>query len=308
MLWIKKKLKKNFYIYLVLKFLYVRVYLKINEKIRNHILFNLNRKRNSFFKANPKEKGEAILFGKTFFYPKRSLYYKKFLENFEDDKISSELNILKKSFFDEKSIDFILDVGANIGYQTLFYKSYFASNTKILCFEPHPISYFFLNENLSQYKNISLYNFALGDRESKEIISVPKHESHRLTNLGIASISKNKTNHLKEEIQVKKFDDLDILKGEYKSIFIKIDVEGYEKKVLLGMNNFLKKKINIFLQIEINKNYQNFNELKSIVNFLSDLNYSFFVFDKSKLIKLDQKEIIKICLFQNNEVYCKKLV
>ena len=122
MLWIKKKLKKNFYIYLVLKFLYVRVYLKINEKIRNHILFNLNRKRNSFFKANPKEKGEAILFGKTFFYPKRSLYYKKFLENFEDDKISSELNILKKSFFDEKSIDFILIVAALTGEKSIMHK------------------------------------------------------------------------------------------------------------------------------------------------------------------------------------------
>ena len=126
------------------------------------------------------------------------------MENFKNDKIFNEYNILKKNFFDIKNIDCVLDVGANIGYQALFYKNFFNSNT--------------------------------------EIISVPKHESHRLTNLGIASIAKGKTNHLKEEVQVKKFDDLDVLKSEYKSIFIKIDVEGYEKQVLIGMNNFFKKK------------------------------------------------------------------
>ena len=307
MLWIKNKLKKNLFIYLILKFLYVKIYLNLKEKVRNYIILNLNRKKNNFFKANPKEKGDTILFGKTFFFPKRSLQYKKFLENFKNDKIFNEYNILKKNFFDIKSIDCVLDVGANIGYQALFYKNFFNSNTKILCFEPHPISYYFLNENLGQYKNINLYNFALGDKESKEIISVPKHESHRLTNLGIASIAKGKTNHLKEEVQVKKFDDLDVLKSEYKSIFIKIDVEGYEKQVLIGMNNFFKKKINTFLQIEINKNYQNFNELNLIIDYLSDLNFTFFIIDKNKLTQLNKKEeILKLCLFQNNEVYCKK--
>lgn len=309
MLWIKNKLKKNLYIYLSLKFLYVKIYIKLNEKIRNYIIFNLNRKKNNFFKANPKEKGDTILFGKTFFYPKRSLYYEKFLEKFKNDKILNEYNILKKNFFDVKNIDCVLDVGANIGYQALFYKNFFTPNTEILCFEPHPISYYFLNENLAQYKNISLYNFALGDKESKEIISVPKHESHRMTNLGIASIAKSKTSHLQEEIWVKKFDDLDVLKSECKSVFIKIDVEGYEKQVLIGMNNFFKKKINTFLQIEINKNYQNFTELKLIINFLYDLNFTFFIIDKNKLIQLNKKEeIFKICLFQNNEVYCKKTI
>ena len=70
MLWIKNKLKKNLFIYLILKFLYVKIYLNLKEKVRNYIILNLNRKKNNFFKANPKEKSDTILFGKTFFFLK----------------------------------------------------------------------------------------------------------------------------------------------------------------------------------------------------------------------------------------------
>ena len=300
---IKNLLKKNFYIYIFSRFLYVKIYVKIFENLKN---LKLNKKQIIFFKDSPKEIGKVLFYNQTFFYPKRSTYLKNFLKNFEKNKTNKSYELLGTNFFDMKEIDCILDIGANIGYQTLFYNNFFSSNTKMICFEPHPISYFFLKKNLSKFNNISLYNIALGDKESKEIISVPKHESLEANELGIARISKNFTNYLKAEINVKKFDDLDILKDEYKSIFIKIDVEGYEKNVLLGMKNFLEKRKNFYLEIEVNKNYHNFKELKIIIDFLFNLNFNFFILDNNKLIKLDKLEIFKFSLYRNVEIYCKK--
>ena len=300
---IKNLLKKNFYIYIFSRFLYVKIYVKIFENLKN---LKLNKKQIIFFKDSPKEIGKVLFYNQTFFYPKRSTYLKNFLKNFEKNKTNKSYELLGTNFFDMKEIDCILDIGANIGYQTLFYNNFFSSNTKMICFEPHPISYFFLKKNLSKFNNISLYNIALGDKESKEIISVPKHESLEANELGIARISKNFTNYLKAEINVKKFDDLDILKDEYKSIFIKIDVEGYEKNVLLGMKNFLEKRKNFYLEIEVNKNYHNFKELKFIIDFLFNLNFNFFILDNNKLIKLDKLEIFKFSLYRNVEIYCKK--
>ena len=248
-----------------------------------------------------------MFYDQIFFYPKRSTYLKKFLRNFENDKTKKTYETLKRDFFDMNRINCVLDIGANIGYQSLFYNNFFLSNTKIVCFEPHPISYFFLEKNLSKFNNIILYNFALGNKEGKEIISIPEHESHEANNLGIARISKSFTNYLKAEIIVKKFDELKILNDDYQSIFIKIDVEGYEKNVLLGMKNFLKKKKNFFLEIEVNKNYHNYSELKYIIDFLFSLNFSFFILDNNKLVKLNKVEIFKFSLYRNVEIYCKKL-
>ena len=303
---IKSLLKKNFYIYIFSRFLYVKIYVKIVEKFNIIKSSQLNKKQNNFFKDNPKEIGEVLFYDQIFFYPKRSTYLKKFLKNFENDKTKKTYETLKRDFFDMNRINCVLDIGANIGYQSLFYNNFFLSNTKIVCFEPHPISYFFLEKNLSKFNNIILYNFALGNKEGKEIISIPEHESHEANNLGIARISKSFTNYLKAEIIVKKFDELKILNDDYQSIFIKIDVEGYEKNVLLGMKNFLKKKKNLFLKIEVNKNYHNYSELKYIIDFLFSLNFSFFILDNNKLVKLNKVEIFKFSLYRNVEIYCKK--
>ena len=59
----------------------------------------------------------------------------------------------------------------------------------------------------------------------------------------------------------------DVLKFKKKKIIIKIDVEGYENEVLLGIKNLLKNN-KILLQIEIfNNNFKKINKLLLKQNF-----------------------------------------
>ena len=79
----------------------------------------------------------------------------------KDEKLKKtieEMKIHEKEHceFFEKEIECILDVGANIGYQSSFYSKFFGNKIKIHSFEPHPISYYFLEKNYT--KSASYFN------------------------------------------------------------------------------------------------------------------------------------------------------
>ena len=182
---------------------------------------------------------------------------------------------------------------------------FFSYKIKIHCFEPHPVSYYFLKKNLSSFDNIRLYNFALGNENKEDYMSIPGYESHRLSNLGTMSIGQN-SNNLKAKILIKKFDSLTISLQQFKSIYIKIDVEGYEDNVLKGMLNFLHNDINLYLKIEINKDFSNVAKISFIINFIEKLNYKFFTIKNGKFINYNKSQIIKFLIYRNDDLFCKK--
>jgi len=144
---VKKILKKNFFIYFIYRFLKEKIFLFFYRRLINFISYNkFSYKEDEYFKSNPKEVEKIILYGKEFFYPKYSLFYKKYFESFETEKkLDAEYNLIAKEFF-EKEIECILDVGANIGYQSSFYNKFFGNKIQIHCFEPHSIIYYFLEK------------------------------------------------------------------------------------------------------------------------------------------------------------------
>ena len=303
--WLKQKIKKNYFIYFISLFLYQKVFLFCYSRLVNYIKSLINYKKNKIFKLRIKEEEKIILYSKEFFYPKYSIFYEEFLKNFETKTtLNTEYNLIAKEFF-EKEIECILDVGANIGYQSSFYNKFFGNKIKIHCFEPHPISYFFLEKNLSSFDNIRLYNFALGSENKEDYMSIPNYESHRLSHLGTMSIGQN-SNNLKAKILIKKFDSLTIPLQQFKSIYIKTDVEGYEENVLKGMLNFLHNHINLYLKIEINKDFHNVGKISSIINFIEKLNYKFFTIKNGKFINYNKSQIIKFLIYRNDELFCKK--
>ncbi len=303
---LKKILKRNHFIYFISRFLYEKIFLSSYRRLMNFFSFLTNYKTNKNFKSHAKEIKKITLYDKEFFYPKYSIFYEEFLKNFETKTpLNMEYNFISKNFFVEK-IECILDIGANIGYQSSFYNKFFGNKIEIHCFEPHPISYFFLKKNLTLFDNIKLYNFALGNENKEDYMSIPKHESHRLSNLGVMSIGQN-TNDFKTKIQIKKFDSLSISFQKFKTIYIKIDVEGYENNVLNGMCNFLNNGLNFYLKIEINRNFNNLNKISSTINQLEKLNFKFFIIENGKFINYETSQIIKFLIYRNANIFCKKL-
>jgi FkbM family methyltransferase len=307
-------IKKNYFIYLFFRFLYEKIFMFCYRRIKNSIIFLINYKKNNFFKLHQKEEAKTIFCNKEFYYHKYSFYYddnykiknQKTQSKYDIDRtFEKENNLIIKEFF-EKEIECILDVGANIGYTSSFYNAFFGNKVKIHCFEPHPVSYYFLKKNLSPFDNIKLYNFALGNENKEDYISIPNNQKFRMSNLGLMSIGQN-SNILKTKILVKKFDLLPVLFQQFKEIYIKIDVEGYEENVLKGMYNFLNRNLQIYLKIEINRNYLNIKKINSLINFLETLNYKFFAISNEKFINLNKSELIKYLIYRNTNLFCKKL-
>ena len=135
-------------------------------------------------------------------------------------------------------------------------------------------------------------------------MAIPDHEAHRLSNLGLMSIGQN-SNNLKTKILIKKLDLLPVSFQQFKAIYIKIDVEGYEYNVLKGMSNFLNNNTHLYLKIEINRNFNNVTKINSIINFIEKLNFKFFIMKNGKFINYNKSQIIKHLIYRNEDIFCK---
>lgn len=144
---------------------------------------------------------------------------------------SGILNLFKAEL---KSGDVFLDIGANIG-QHAMYASCFSK--KVYAFEPIKRLYDQFNNSVfvNNILNIQIFNYALGDK--KEDLNIYSNE----INMGASSILVSENRKVEQVIKVLRLDD------EYENMniekvdFVKIDVEGYELNVLLGMRNIIQK-------------------------------------------------------------------
>jgi len=162
-------------------------------------------------------------------------------------------------------ITHFLDIGANIGYYSLYFKKI----NNIFAFEPNKKNFLRLKENNELNNlNIKMYNFGLSNTNSDSEIWYTNKDK-----MGGSAIYEkndpelNKYNYkdiIKEKILTKKLDD--IIDINNSKILIKIDVERHEKKVLEGMNKMIKQN-NIIMQIEIG--YDQKNEVFSYLNKLN---------------------------------------
>ncbi|ABM70734.1 FkbM family methyltransferase [Prochlorococcus marinus] len=158
------------------------------------------------------------------------------IENFNYDPESNGEYWLLKNLSTNYS-ETILDIGANIGEYSLKCYKYFPKS-KIYAIEASPKTYKKLIKNTSNVLNIFTINKALSDSSEKKYFYERSDFSGRNTFEG-----KNTGLTYKNKIII------ELIKGDYflseegieENIKImKVDVEGYELKVLKGFENSLK--------------------------------------------------------------------
>ncbi len=112
-----------------------------------------------------------------------------------------------------------LDVGANIGNHTRYFSGLFEH---VMSFEPNPAAFRLLKINVESCRNTEVFNIGLGDQTAaaKMVVPAMNRGGARVTEEGGLAV------------QLKALDEVD-LRGRRIGL-IKIDVEGYENKVLLG--------------------------------------------------------------------------
>ena len=145
--------------------------------------------------------------------------------------------------------DIFIDVGSNHGHYTMIASG--ICNSKSYSIEPVKKTYNRLKMNieLNKLDNVFLYNLGISDSNGELYISNNKGSMNRI----IPNIYDNNY----ELIQVTTLDKLLISKKNIS--IIKIDVEGYEKQVLLGCKETLKNpNLNVII-IELNESNQKFD-------------------------------------------------
>ena len=167
---------------------------------------------------------------------------------FEIDVLSD----LRKNYIKDKAV--ILDIGANIGNHTVFFAKV-CNAKKVYSFEPIPYIYGLLSRNVdinNIKKKVCTYNVALGNSCVKADI-----ENYYEDNMGRTQLKESDNGG----IEVVRLDDI-VKEIDDIVDFIKIDVEGFEVKVLEGAVDFLRK-TNAVIFIECFPN--NYSKMNSIL-------------------------------------------
>jgi FkbM family methyltransferase len=169
------------------------------------------------------------------------------------------------------AVDVVLDVGANQGQygKSLRRGGY---RGKIISFEP-------LNSAFSQLKSCSkndsswqINNHALGDENTTSVINISSNSySSSILDMTDAHMDlEEESAYVGEQaIVVKTLDSVfeNIIESDNK-VFLKIDTQGYEKKVLLGAFNSLENIIGIQLEVSLIELYKEEDLFLDMINFL----------------------------------------
>jgi FkbM family methyltransferase len=212
---------------------------------------------------------------------KNFIFYLKFCKNLFFLKIEFEFFYLfyffwnRKTFFKKK---YAVDIGSNYGIYSFLFSKFFK---KVESFEPIQ-KHFIETKNL--FSNVTVHNYALGNKDSSEIINVPMINNKLI--YGYSSIHTKFKKSISEKIYVKKFDKV----FKYKTLsFMKIDVEGYEIQVIKGAFNLIKK-FRPIIMIEIEDRHNN-KSFEFIYNQLKNINYSCYYLNKFKLKEITSSSV-----------------
>lgn len=133
-----------------------------------------------------------------------------------------------------------IDVGANIGNHTIFFSKIFP---QVIAFEPAPRNCWILKANLhlNRISNVTLVEKGLGAKEEFLLLGNDDPEN---TNNGFSlePVGYSQTLGNSRQIEVVRGDDeLETLGVECEIAIIKVDVEGFEPRVLQGLEKTILK-------------------------------------------------------------------
>ena len=206
-----------------------------------------------------------------------------------------ELKVLERKVFSKIDCanSSCLDIGANIGNHSVFFANFFSN---IYSFEPYPDSYYLLKFNSKNFNNIKTFNFGASDVDENQYMYIATNTTMSRNTLFSDRVEPKKIDQIhpkKIKVELKNLDNL-LKENKVKKIsFIKIDIEGYEYKALIGLKNTI---INDSPIIVLEQWTDAFDEIKKTtksIDFLKKNHYKFFYepnYFRRKKRKEDKKD------------------
>jgi FkbM family methyltransferase len=133
--------------------------------------------------------------------------------------------------------DLVVDVGANRGSFAFYASRRVGKNGRVMCFEPNPGCAMIIKKAIeaNSIRNIEIFNLGLSDSSGILTLTIPKINSGEAS-FGASQFSKDETYSV--DVEVTQGDS--IISAVVPSL-IKIDVEGFEPRVLRGLATTIAK-------------------------------------------------------------------
>lgn len=201
---------------------------------------------------------------------------------FIKDKIKHRLNRplrRRTRLLNHFGITKILDVGANTGQYAQELRKVKFEGT-IVSFEPISSVFEELQRNMAGDSKSVLKNFALGDKNETKTINIAKN----LASSSFFSRTKYfeeiaaQTEYISEEkVEIKVLDSIfDSICDKNDVVFLKLDTQGYEKNILNGARESLKKVKGVQIELALKPTYEDAPNFKEILKIMEDAGFTLY--------------------------------
>lgn len=181
-----------------------------------------------------------------------------------------------QKYFQYFGTDCVLDVGANKGQFAMEIRKR-GYRGRIESFEPLSSAMSVLKQNASLDPLWKTHAYALGSQSCTREINVsanqPSSSFLQLDN-SISNASTVNLNYVSTEmVQIRKLDDVyQRIKSDAKSIYLKIDTQGFEKDVILGASDSLRDIKVVQMELPFVANYQGEALVEEMISLMRKLN------------------------------------
>ncbi len=182
----------------------------------------------------------------------------------------------RKLLFRTFGISLVLDVGANVGQyaeqiRNLGYRG------RIVSFEPLSSAYLELQEKAATDRLWETYNLALGDKNEERLINISRnrYSSSLLPNLPANIESEPNTEYIgQERVDIRTLDSMiETVCATNEEVYLKIDTQGYEERVLVGATEALERIDTIQLEMSLVRLYDDSMLFEEMLKLLRELGY-----------------------------------
>ena len=224
---------------------------------------------------------------------------------YKDSPLTKDIEYILKKLNFKKPI--FLDVGAFKGIWISKYLKKFPNLVAYLI-EPHEKSYLYLREKFKNYENISLFKMGLSNSNEVQKVNI---NSKSYTN-SFLEFDKNVSkswkyeqfqNLYKEEVKMQKLTDFVKENNIPKINILKLDVQGYESRVLNGAENLLRDNLIDLILLEVINvpTYKDQSRISEIFNIFEDYNYSLYgIYDIEKNPKRSRLQQFDALFFKSS--------
>ncbi|OUL29115.1 FkbM family methyltransferase [Nostoc sp. 106C] len=189
--------------------------------------------------------------------------------------ILDTFSILNKPWIHELNITTIIDIGANVGQFAISINAVLPK-AQIYSFEPIPDCFNKLKASMSGKKNFTAFNLGIGDRAGDLVF---QHNSYsqsssflQITHLHKTAFPETSDSH-SINVKIEKLDEVAEKLLLTDSLLIKIDVQGYEDKVLNGGEATIKRAKIIIIETSFTNLYEDQPLFEDIYSKLKDWDF-----------------------------------